>query len=166
MLSINNIKYAVGLIAFSAVSMARADGIQTLEVSGDIRVFSDQGKQHYLITPEQFAALPRATITTATSWTPVSTFTGVRMEEIMRLTGAKGAHVRVFALDDYSVQIPVADFRRYGVILASSMNGKPLPRNAFGPYFLIYPKDKYPKELGTPTAEAKFVWQVHRLVFQ
>ncbi len=118
------------------------------------------------LSAEQFRALPQTHMTTSTSWTPAATFTGVKLASLMKLAGAKGQFVQVHALDDYAMRIPVADFTRYGIILAHSMNGKSLETSRFGPYFIIYPKDKFPQELGTPTSEAKFVWQVSRLVFE
>jgi hypothetical protein len=58
----------------------------------------------------------------------------------------------------------VLDAARYGVILAHTMNESRLKVNTFGPLFLIYPRDKYQQELKSPDAEAKFVWQVDRIV--
>jgi hypothetical protein len=145
---------------------ATAEQAVTLEVIGNIKTFTDPAKRLYVMTPAHFQALPHSSITTATSWTPVATFSGVRMDDLIKAMGAQGNYVEIHALDDYSVRIPVSDFRKYGVIIARYMNGQPLPRNGFGPYFIIYPKDKYPRELSTPTAEAKFVWQVNRIEFK
>jgi len=150
----------------AAAGSAAAEDSPMLEIGGKIAAFTDQFGKVYRLSASQFQSMPQSSLTTSTSWTPVSKFKGVRMEEIMRLTGAKGEYAQIYALDDYSVRIPVADFKRYGVVLASSRDGKALDASKFGPYFLIYPKDRYPKELNTPTAEAKFVWQVSRIVFQ
>lgn len=159
------LKRALAVMAVFAAGVVSASGLPMLEIGGNISASTAAGKK-FTLSQDQFQAMPQSSITTATTWTPVSKFTGVKMEEIMRVAGAKGEYAQVYALDDYSVRIPVADFKRYGVVLARSMNGKPLEANKFGPYFLIYPKDKHPKELSTPTAEAKFVWQVSRIVFQ
>lgn len=159
------LKATIGILTMLAMGAAGASGFPVLEIGGNIAVLPNAAKV-YKLSAGQFQTLPQSSITTATTWTPVSKFTGVKMEEIMRVTGAKGDFAQVYALDDYSVRIPIADFKLYGVVLASSMNGKPLDPSKFGPYFLIYPKDKHPKELNTPTAEAKFVWQVSRIVFQ
>ncbi len=69
-------------------------------------------------------------------------------------------------LDDYTVSVTVADARRYGAILAYSMNGKRLEVRDFGPLFLIYPRDAYPSELTGALADAKFVWQVKALILK
>ena len=156
---------AAGVFAVLAANAVWAFDSPVLEISGKITARPKSGNV-YRLSEVQFRALPQSSITTATTWTPVSKFTGVKMEEIMRVTGAKGEFAQFYALDDYSVRIPVADFKRYGVVLAHSMNHKPLDPNKFGPYFLIYPKDKHPMELNTPTSVAKFVWQVSRIVFQ
>jgi len=159
----------IGILSvIPALARAKATVEQevTLEVSGNIKTFTSPTKRVFVLTPARFQALPQSSITTATSWTPVATFSGVTMEDLIKATGAQGDYVQVHALDDYSVRIPVTDFRKYGVIIARYMNGKALPCNSFGPYFIIYPKDKYPTELSTPTAEAKFVWQVNRIEFK
>ncbi|MES3022440.1 MAG: molybdopterin-dependent oxidoreductase [Pseudomonadota bacterium] len=131
-----------------------------LEISGKITRFTDPKAKVYRITEAQFLALPQSSVKTKTKWTPVTTFSGVRMHELLRLVGAKGSIVELRARDNYSVKIPIGEFKRYGVVLARSMNGKPLDLDPWGPYFLIYPKDLYPKELNTPETDAKFPWQV------
>lgn len=159
-------KHVFAVLAFVAAVGNAAAAEPVLEIGGNITAFSDQPGKALRLTSSQFQSMPQSSITTSTSWTPKSKFTGVRMDEIMRLAGAKGEYVQVYALDDYSVRIPVSDFKRYGVILARSRNGQPLDPSKFGPYFLIYPKDQFPKELDCPTGEAKFVWQVSRIMVQ
>ena len=88
------------------------------------------------------------------------------MEEIKLVTDAKGEFAQFFALDDCSALTPVADFKRNKVAFARSMSAMPLEGGKFGPSFPILPKDEHTKELNTPTAVAKLVWQVSGPVFR
>lgn len=151
------------LLSFFAVSSANATP-PMLVITGNISRFTDTTTRSYRLSEADILALPQASIQTGTSWTPVSKFSGVKMLDLMQLVGAYGETVEFRTLDDYIFSIPMSDFRRYGVILARSMNGEPLLIKNYGPLWVIYPRDNFPKELNTPTTEAKFVWQVNRIV--
>jgi hypothetical protein len=105
-------------------------------------------------------SLPQSTIVTGTPWTPVSTFEGVRVATILQKAGSRGKILSFHALNDYEVDIPVSDINNFGVILASKMNKKPLTIRNFGPYFIIYPRDKWRETLNRPEYLARFIWQV------
>ena len=47
------------------------------------------------------------------------------------------------ALNDYWVDIPVSDIEQFDILLANKMDGNPLKVRDFGPYFVIYPMDKF-----------------------
>lgn len=156
-----------GVIASALLAMASLTALAAppgLEISGKLAHYTDSAKQTYKMSEAEFLSLPQTTIKTGTNWTPVSRFTGVRITDLLDAVGAKGDTVEFRTLDDYTVQLPIAEFRKYGVILARQMDGKPLEPNKWGPYFVIYPKDDFPKELNVPSTEAKFVWQVTRLI--
>jgi len=70
-----------------------------------------------------------------------------------------GGTLHVIALDGYTADIPVQDFRDYPVILASRMNGEPMPVEDKGPLFIIYPFDLRP-ELYNDVYFGRSVWQV------
>lgn len=114
------------------------------------------------LTEAQLMALPVATITTSTEWTPVSRFDGPLLNDVLELAGARGKTLEIFAADDYSISIPWSDLARYGVILAHSRDGERMTRRRFGPLFVVYPRDKFPA-LQTPTMGARFIWQVCRI---
>lgn len=71
--------------------------------------------------------------------------------------GATEARLR--ALNDYIVTAPLADFRRYDVIFATSMDGEPMSRRDKGPIWVMYPVDDHP-ELQYPTYVNRLVWQL------
>jgi hypothetical protein len=77
--------------------------------------------------------------TTATPWydTP-STFEGVPMAALMRAAGANGETLTVRALNQYTTEIPIADFRQHAVILATRRDGQRMPVRDKGPLFIVY----------------------------
>lgn len=136
----------------------------TLDVSGKIAHFTDDGARVYHFGEAELLAMPVHSIRTGTTWTPVSTFCGPLLSDVLARVGAHGTALEFHTLDDYIRTIPLSDTTRYGVVLAYRMNGERLPVNTFGPLFVIYPRDRYPDELNTPSSESKFVWQVRSIV--
>jgi hypothetical protein len=160
----------LALVAFVAWSMpahAQAESLPlSLVVKGKISKTNDAAHQSYRFTEAQLLALPVHSITTATTWTPRSTFTGPLLADILKTVGASGSAVEIHTLDDYTYTIPVSDGDRYGVVVAYSMNGRRLKISDFGPLFLIYPRDTFPDELMGATGDSKFVWQIKALIVQ
>jgi hypothetical protein len=156
------------LLCFFFVVMSQAAHATplALDVQGKITRSNDASHTVYHMTDAELLDLPVHTITTSTRWTPKSTFTGPLVTDVLNRVGATGDVVELRTLDDYTVSVTVADARRYGAILAYSMNGKRLEVRDFGPLFLIYPRDAYPSELTGALADAKFVWQVKALILK
>jgi hypothetical protein len=160
------------LLAFAAWSMqadaqadAQAESLPlSLDVKGKISKTNDAAHQSYHFTEAQLLTLPVHSITTATTWTPRSTFTGPLLADILKTVGASGSAVEIHTLDDYTYTIPVSDCDRYGVVVAYSMNGRRLKISDFGPLFLIYPRDAFPDELMGAAGDSKFVWQIKALI--
>jgi hypothetical protein len=87
-----------------------------------------------------------ATATTATYEPFVKrsmTFTGVPMADLLERAGiAPGATtVHLHALDDYQVDLRVADLADRRVLLATKADGKPIPISRGGPIRLVFPPD-------------------------
>jgi hypothetical protein len=100
---------------------------------------------------------------TTTPWfTGLTSFEGVPMATLMDKVGAAGNKVVAVALNDYSGEIPVEDFAKYGVILALKRNGEYMPVRDKGPLFIVYPFDRDP-ELKSQKFYSRSVWQVKRL---
>ena len=109
-------------------------------------------------------ALGTRAFTTTTPWHngPV-TFEGVPMAKLMRAVGAEGDTVTALALNDYSTDIPMDDFARYGVLLALKRDGAYMPVRDKGPLFIVYPYDSDPA-LRSRRFYSRSAWQVVRLV--
>jgi hypothetical protein len=103
-------------------------------------------------------------IETTTPWFKGTVaFEGVPMDKLMEHVGASGERVVAVALNDYSSEIPLQDFKKHRVILALKRDGEYMPVRDKGPLFIIYPFDSDP-DLKSQTYYGRSVWQVARLV--
>ncbi|WP_109483729.1 molybdopterin-dependent oxidoreductase [Paraburkholderia sp. C35] len=154
---------ATGFVSSSACAAPLATTL-ALDVKGKIAKTNDADHSEFHFSEAQLLALPVHSISTSTTWTAKSTFTGPLLADILKTVGAYGEEIEIHTLDDYTYTVPVSDASRYGVVVAYSMNGKRLQVSDFGPLFLIYPRDQYPGELAGASADAKFVWQIKALI--
>lgn len=80
--------------------------------------------------------------------------------------GAKGETLTFYALNDYYIDVPLSDVKKYNMILAYKMDGEMLKLRNFGPLFLVYPRDAAGPELNSPLYNSRFIWQVDRIVIK
>ncbi len=113
---------------------------------------------------DQLEALEPYTLITHTVWTDgPQQFTGVRLTTLFEAAGVKqGATIKAMALNDYAVELPWSDIRKYPVIVAYQLNGEYMPIRDRGPLWIIYPQDDYPKLRGSGV-QAKMIWQLNSL---
>lgn len=132
-----------------------------LSVSGRIRTFNKDGSAEF--DRAMLESLGMESFETTTPWYngPVK-FEGVRMKKLMQAVGASGESVTAIALNDYTTDIPVADFERYGVLLALKRDGNEMPVRDKGPLFVVYPYDSRP-ELKSQKFYSRSAWQVAKL---
>jgi hypothetical protein len=156
-----------GLLALTcgragAESLQAPSGRVILTVSGRIGV-SNEGEAARF-DRAMLEAIGMASFTTTTPWYdgPV-TFEGVPMTKLLQRLGAQGDMVQAIALNDYSTEIPVADFAQHGVLLALKRDGAYLTVRDKGPLFIVYPYDSDPA-LKSPRYYGRSAWQVARLV--
>ena len=92
-------------------------------------------------------------VRTTTPWTDgVQRFEGVLFRRLLEAV----------ALNDYAVEIPVADSAGYRVIVALKANGKYLRIRDKGPLWVVYPWDDH-EELRSEDIFAKSIWQLKEL---
>lgn len=107
--------------------------------------------------------LPQRKIVTATPWyTGASEFSGPLLCDVLEAAGAAaqgGGTLRCIALNDYRVEIPIDDMRRFDVVVAHLLNGKPMSVREKGPLFVIYPFDEQP-QLRSTTYFSRCIWQL------
>ncbi len=100
---------------------------------------------------------------TTTIWTEgPQSFRGVPLVRLIEALGAEGEVIAASALNDYTVEIPLADAVEGGPILAFAQNGRHLSVRDKGPLWVVYPYDtasKYQSEV----IYARSIWQVRRM---
>ncbi|TCL08099.1 hypothetical protein BXY66_0132 [Shimia isoporae] len=132
-----------------------------LTVSGKISAKNADGTATFDI--ESLRALPAQTVSTTTIWTEgVHVFTGVPLALLLDKLGSSGSTLRASAINDYTVEIPVADLAPQAPILAYEMDGAPMHRRDKGPLWIIYPYDSSP-DYQTSIVYSHSVWQLDRL---
>ena len=132
-----------------------------LSVSGYIEASNKDGSAEF--DRAMLEALGMESFETTTPWyNGLVKFEGVRMQKLMQAVGASGKSVTAIALNDYTTDIPVADFERYGVLLAMKRDGNNMPVRDKGPLFIVYPYDSKP-ELKTQKFYSRSAWQVAKL---
>jgi hypothetical protein len=100
---------------------------------------------------------------TSTAWTDgVSAFEGPLLCDLLSRVGATGTRLFAQALNDYTVEIPIDDCRKFPIILALKRDGRDLQRRDKGPIWIVYPRDDYP-ELRSEQINNRWVWQLERL---
>lgn len=105
-------------------------------------------------------ALASRTTTTETPWIQGKVaFHGPLGRALLEAVGATGSTLTVTALNDYSAEIPVADFMDHDVILATKMDGQPMSVRDKGPLFIVYPFDTEP-DLYNELYFSRSVWQI------
>ncbi|AHY09176.1 hypothetical protein [Serratia plymuthica] len=148
-------------LLFSASSFAK---VGDLYIDGEITNKNHGGG--YLLTMDDFNKLKKSHIKTTTSWTEpgkVVDFEGVKFKDLLSLVGAHGKTLRMRALNDYWVDIPLSDVEQFDILLANKRDGTPLKVRDFGPYFVIYPLDKFYDKLNSPIYQARHIWQVNSM---
>jgi hypothetical protein len=114
------------------------------------------------VESDRLAALPPYEITTTTPWTGRARFSGPHFTEVMAQLGVSGSRVSLIAIDDYKVDLSMADIERYQPIIALSMNGERLPPRGRGPFWLMFPFDDHP-ELQNDAWYFRAIWQIDRI---
>lgn len=132
-----------------------------LTVSGHIGQTNQDGTAVFDMAG--FAGLGTETIRTGTIWTDgVTEFRGVSLKAFLDRLEAKGSILRIWALNDYTVDVPFADAVAGGPILAFEADGKPLSVRDKGPIWLLYPFDSNP-DYQTEVIYARSIWQIERM---
>ncbi|HSW26774.1 MAG TPA: hypothetical protein VLJ62_28725 [Burkholderiaceae bacterium] len=146
---------------------ARAQALQgpggtvVLSVGGRIQR-ANQGERAAL-DMTMLEALAQHSFTTKTPWfKEARKFTGPLLRDVLSLVGAQGTTLRMGALNDYRIDVPADDARRFDVVLARLIDDKPIAVREKGPLFMIYPFDS-DAALRTPLYYSRSVWQLNSI---
>ena len=147
--------------ALPARALDTPAGAVVLTVQGRVRVPND-GKRAQFDMP-MLEALPQRTHQTKTPWyAQARRFTGPLLRDVLAATGAQGSNLRLIALNDYQVDMPMDDAMRHDVIIARLMDDKPMTVRDKGPLFIIYPFDAQP-ELRSAIYYGRSAWQLRTI---
>ncbi|ASM74518.1 molybdopterin-dependent oxidoreductase [Sulfitobacter sp. DFL-23] len=145
-----------GLVVAGATAVTAQEHM-ALHVSGQISGGS------VTLDQDALSGLPTVELVTSTVVTDGQhSFTGFLMRDLLDQLGAKGETVTAIALNDYVVEIPMADFYDFDVIAAHSMDGIPLDRDDKGPLWIVYPRDDH-EALQDIRYDYRWVWQLYQL---
>ena len=140
---------------------SRAQDAVVLTIDGQI-----DGGAARNFTIRQLESLEMATIETSTPWHDGKVkFEGVPLRRLIEHVGASGKTAAIFALNSYRTEIPLSDFTRYPVILATKQDGIHMPVSDKGPLFIVYPFDAS-KELKSELFYSRSAWQVRRITIE
>ena len=112
---------------------------------------------------EALRALPSESFETSTIWTDgASTFEGVPLAALMADLGVEEGTLRATAINDYTVEIPVADALEDGPIVAYARDGAPMSVRDKGPLWVVYPYDA-DEAFRSETVYGRSIWQLDRI---
>jgi hypothetical protein len=138
-----------------------AGGEIILTITGAIANSNGDGSVFFDL--QLLKTLPARQIVTETPWTKgPHTFTGVPLETLMDWVGAQGRTITAYALNDYSVELPVEDGARHGALVVYLFDGQPMLPSDRGPLWIVYPFGDRP-ETQTETFYQRAVWNLYSL---
>jgi hypothetical protein len=155
------------LRAVAALAVATALGVVPAPLAADpalTLVRGPESVESLEFSLEALAELPQVTIVTENEFSdgPVS-YRGPLIRDVLAHLGLEQSDtIRLTAANDYYVDIPTSDFRRYNVILALEADGKRLSRREKGPLWVMYPISDH-SELRDPVYNTRLIWQVIRI---
>lgn len=146
----------------SANPLPKASGPVVLTITGR----RAEGEATATFDMAMLAALPQRVVTTRTPWYEGRRrFNGPLLRDVLAEAGMPalpGRTLRATALNDYRVEIPAEDALRHDVILARTLDDRPLAIRDKGPLFVMYPFDEQ-IELATPTYFSRCIWQLRTI---
>ncbi|MFZ4479872.1 MAG: molybdopterin-dependent oxidoreductase [Rhodoferax sp.] len=80
---------------------------------------------------------------------------GPLLTEIVRAAGSSAQATRLLlrAIDGYNVVISLADAQKYRFIVATHLDGQPMPLGGLGPLWAVYDADRHPDMAAKPVTE-------------
>lgn len=115
------------------------------------------------------AALPAVTIKPTLEYdNKVHTLKGPLLTDVLKAAGATpadGVKLLMRAVDGYSPSITIADVRKYRFIVATHLDGQPMPLGGLGPLWAVYDADRFPEMAAKKVTErfALCPWAVYHI---
>ncbi len=105
-------------------------------------------------------ALPKTTFETTTMWTEgMQSFEGVDLKTLLDVLNVETGTVIATAINDYRIEIPVAEIAAGGPMIAYLMNGAEMPVRDKGPLWIVYPYDS-DAQYQSEVVFSRSIWQL------
>ena len=93
-------------------------------------------------------------------------YSGVLMSDLLKVWQIPDEveTVRITALNDYQIDVPITDFYNYPVLLALQADGVYMEPSYRGPAMLVYPMDDF--ELDPISIKRRWIWQIKSIELQ
>ena len=103
------------------------------------------------------SALPAVTIKPTLEYdSKAHSLKGPLLLEVMKACGVKVTPKTAFflrAVDGYAAQISAAEAAKYGFIVATHLDGRPMALGGLGPLWGVYDADRFPDKMAKPLPE-------------
>jgi hypothetical protein len=98
------------------------------------------------------------------------TLRGPLLADVLKACGVTGyaGKLAMRAVDGYSPTISIADARKYRFIVATHLDGKPMPLGGLGPLWAVYDADRFP-DMAAKTLDQRFAqcpWALYHIEVQ
>ena len=117
-------------------------------------------------------AMPAITLRTTLEYdAKLHSLKGPLLTDVIQATGAKvsdGAQLRLRAVDGYTASFSLAQARQYRFIVATHLDGQPMPLGGLGPLWAVFEADRF-AELASkslPERYAQCPWGLYHLDVQ
>ena len=91
------------------------------------------------------------------------TYTGVLLSDLLKYAGTfhTAQSVHMVALDDYQVDIPIADIKKWPILLATRANGEYMSVDNYGPTRIIWPYGSH--SIDQPSHNDLWIWSLRSI---
>lgn len=115
------------------------------------------------LTFADLQALPVMQFDTKTIWTSgIQVFTGVRLATLLDSLDIESGELKLHALNDYHITMPVSEATEDEALLAYRRNNKVMTPRENGPLWLVYDYDSNAK-YRAETYYTQSIWQLYRI---
>ena len=165
---LNRRKCLLGIAALLSAGTSHAldtpKGKVILSITGNIQFKNAIDRADFDM--DMLAALPQHSFTTSSPWyKEPKKFTGPLLRDVLAAVGAQGTTLKAEALNNFKVEIPLADAQKFPIVLARLMDDVAMPIRNKGPLFIIYPFDSHP-DLQSAQYYNRSAWQLRGLHIQ
>jgi hypothetical protein len=148
------------MIRFISTIMALGLPLSAMAQDAVLTVSNSETGETIALSEADLKALPQSVIHTENEFVDsITAFEGPLARDVLALLGTEAETVKLTAVNDYAVEVPMADFISYDVVFAMSADGVPFSRRDKGPIWVIYPMSDH-AELQDPVFNARLIWQL------